>query len=126
MNMRRLILYLGAAIATFVIGVNGHLAFNRLTSLRDNKEVLALDSVKQDRDWDVCPLRDPDVFVISMADKGDIYLGSKYVGRINDTNELRISLAEAIAGCEKALVQTLPLDITLCILKQKNAKRSFM
>jgi hypothetical protein len=75
MNMRRLILYLGAAIATFVIGVNGHLA---------------------------------------------------YVGRINDTTELRISLAEAIAGCEKALVQTLPLDITLCILKQKNAKRSFM
>lgn len=120
--MRRLILYLVVAIATFVIGVNGHLVFNRLTSFSENKEVLALDPVKQNPDWDVCPLRESDVFVISMADKGDIYLGSKYVGRINDTSELRISLVDAIAGCEKGLVQTIPIDITLSILKQKECK----
>ena len=120
--MRRIALYMVVALTTLGLGNSISVVFGWLASL-PAKEMSHIDYTDENRILDVYPRIENEVFVISMTDKGDLYLGKTPVGSESDTTELRALLAHKLVQCEKTVVQTQPVYITAEILQKKECRK---
>lgn len=117
--MRRIALYIVVALTTFGLGTS----LNVGIAPSNASEMSYFDYTNGNRILDVCPRIENEVFVISMTDKGDLYLGKTPVGSESDTTELRALLAHKLVQCEKTVVQMQPVYITAEILQKKECRK---